>query len=463
MGMVAHNSDATKKKSLEGRKKPFEVSITPPKGFDRNAYKDLDELLKMDKQKNIEKRKDEKMTNQKATEPPKEEVPTKQDSPPKLNRPYDSVKPIERPPIPKNQAIEKGTAHLDKQKHRENSSEGAAKTVKRGTALTSIPEEDVIDDPKALEKAVLDKYMSAEMPVPLEVLAKLSPSFRRSMIHRLQLKEIKRKPVRVFYETLPQAQVLALSEEVINDLEHCTHVVETTDLAREDWDDHFEVLSQEVNGLPAGAIIQKDVVEQFLNEQDPSERGKVIIVARATEGLRCIFPNLNNHPEMIEALLDMGSQIICIDKEEVIGCGITWDPATFIHMQSANGSLQRTQGLARNVPLTIGTITIYGQLHVIDRAPYKMLLGRPFDVLTKLRTQTFEDGRMDITITCPNTHRQITMGTYERGKGVRPQPLKEPTLVDMSHPEGSPSVTEPNEHNGEPSSSQTHFQETLMN
>ncbi|ESK81768.1 hypothetical protein Moror_16727 [Moniliophthora roreri MCA 2997] len=135
----------------------------------------------------------------------------------------------------------------------------------------------------------------------------------------------------------------------------------------------------------------------------------------------------------------MGSQIICIDKEEAVGRGITWDPATYIHMQSVNGSLNRTQGLARNVPLTIGSITIYSQLHVIEQAPYKMLLGRPFDVLTKMCTQTFEDSHTDITLTCLNTRKQITMETYERGKGIKPEPYQEPKLKDMTQPDGPPS------------------------
>ncbi|ESK81580.1 hypothetical protein Moror_11149 [Moniliophthora roreri MCA 2997] len=159
----------------------------------------------------------------------------------------------------------------------------------------------------------------------------------------------------------------------------------------------------------------------------------------------------------------MGSQIICIDKEEVIGQGIMWDPATYIHMQSVNGSLNQTQGLARNVLLMIGSITIYGQLHVIKQAPYKMLLGRLFDVLTKMCAQTFEDSRMDITLMCPNTWKQITMGTYERGKEIKLEPIQEPKIKDMAQPDGPPSNQDQEQHgNGDPSD-QLNFQRTSRN
>ncbi|EEB89102.1 hypothetical protein MPER_12845 [Moniliophthora perniciosa FA553] len=450
-------------KAKDTKKKSPEVLL---KTLINLNYRDLFDLLKPDTHKSEETDKNDKRnkeTDETDEDTSIDDLPESPKAKPQDTRQFDGVKPIERPPIPRNQAIEKGTAHLEKEKHHGKVSDKSVKGPKKATALTSIAEEDTPEDPKALEEAVIDKYLAAEIPLPLGVLAKLSPSFRRAMIRRLQLKEIKRKPIKTFYESLPQTEVLAFSQQIIEDLESCTHVIEASDLAREEWDDHFEVLSQETNGLPARSIIQKDVVEQYFNEQDASERGKIIIVARPTEALRCIYPNLNNHPETIEALLDMGSQIICIDKEEAIGRGLTWDSATFIHMQSANGSLNRTQGLARNVPLTIGPITIYAQFHVIERAPYKMLLGRPFDVLTKMGIQTYEDGRMEIMLTCPNTRKQITMGTYERGRGIKPSPPSVPKLKDMGHPDGPPSDENRERQGDGNSSSEVHFQGTSMN
>ena len=191
IGTVAHNAKATRVKSPEGKSKTLEISISPPKGFDRSKYHDLETLLKTSTQKMEEKHKNNKKTDEKVKETPRKESPAPTKAPTQDTRLFDNVKPIERPPIPRNQAVEKGMAHLEKQKQGGNSLERAMKQIKKPTALTSIQEEDTQDNPKALEDAVIDKYLAAEIPMPLEVLAKLSPSFRRKMIRQLQLREIK--------------------------------------------------------------------------------------------------------------------------------------------------------------------------------------------------------------------------------------------------------------------------------
>jgi len=68
-------------------------------------------------------------------------------------------------------------------------------------------------------------------------------------------------------------------------------------------------------------------------------------------------------------------------------------------MQSANRTVERTLGLARNVPFSFGAITIYLQVHVIKDPAYKVLLGRPFDVLTGSIVVNSTDGGQTVTIT----------------------------------------------------------------
>nr|GAT44352.1 predicted protein [Mycena chlorophos] len=70
-------------------------------------------------------------------------------------------------------------------------------------------------------------------------------------------------------------------------------------------------------------------------------------------------------------------------------------------------------GLAKNVPFRWGELKLYLQVHVIRDPAYKVLLGRPFDVLTKSRTD-HEAGRQILTLTDPNTGRAWTVPTYDR-------------------------------------------------
>jgi len=52
-------------------------------------------------------------------------------------------------------------------------------------------------------------------------------------------------------------------------------------------------------------------------------------------------------------------------------------------MQSANRSLSRICGLARNVPFTLGEVIVLLQVYVIEEAPYTVLMGQPFDSITE--------------------------------------------------------------------------------
>ena len=74
-------------------------------------------------------------------------------------------------------------------------------------------------------------------------------------------------------------------------------------------------------------------------------------------------------------------------------------------------------GIAENVPVELrGGIVIYLQMHVVENAAYDVLLGRPFDVLTSCKVENGADGSHEITITCPNTAKQLVIPTYARGK-----------------------------------------------
>jgi len=70
-------------------------------------------------------------------------------------------------------------------------------------------------------------------------------------------------------------------------------------------------------------------------------------------------------------------------RDVAVANKISWDPGLSIQLQSANGSLSRTCRLAKNVPFTLGDVTVLLQVHIIEMAPYKILLERPFDTITE--------------------------------------------------------------------------------
>ena len=95
--------------------------------------------------------------------------------------------------------------------------------------------------------------------------------------------------------------------------------------------------------------------------------------------------------------------------------GLLYDPSLQITLQSANSTLDYSLGLCRNVPFSVGDITVYLQVHVIRDTAYDILLGRPFDVLTASVVKNYTNEDQTITIRCPNTNRMSTVPTLQRG------------------------------------------------
>jgi hypothetical protein len=84
-------------------------------------------------------------------------------------------------------------------------------------------------------------------------------------------------------------------------------------------------------------------------------------------------------------------------------------------MVSANGGVNQSLGLARNIPFVVGEITLYLQVHVLRAPAYNILLGRPFDVLTQSVVHNFANENQMVTILNPNTDRKATILTIPCG------------------------------------------------
>ena len=190
----------------------------------------------------------------------------------------------------------------------------------------------------------------------------------------------------------------------------------------------YEILAEDVNGMAKGSVVVSDPVMQYLSALMPGEKPKSVVVAAESLALRTVYPLINGVGE-VESLLDPGSQIVSMSREVARALQVTWDPDIVVHMESANKTLEKTLGLAKNVPFVFGTITVYLQVHVIERAAYKVLLGRPFDTITESEVKNSKDGSQSLTLTDLNTGERCVMNTHERGKP--PTVLQRPVRQDF--------------------------------
>jgi hypothetical protein len=167
--------------------------------------------------------------------------------------------------------------------------------------------------------------------------------------------------------------------------------------------------------LPVNATVIPDKFETYYKNLPPGQKPEPLIVAKESSALRAIRPIIDNKAR-IESILDPGSQIIAMSEEICTKLQLIYDPSVILTMQSANGELDCSLGLARNVPLRIGEITLYIQIHIIRSPAYDILLGRPFDTLTESVVKNYENEDQTITIHDPNTGKRATIPTAPRSR-----------------------------------------------
>ncbi|OBZ78893.1 hypothetical protein A0H81_01163 [Grifola frondosa] len=86
---------------------------------------------------------------------------------------------------------------------------------------------------------------------------------------------------------------------------------------------------------------------------------------------------LVDNKEDVEGIIDPGSQIISMSEEVCHALGLIYDPTICLNMQSANGEVDQSLGLVRNVPFQVSDIVLYLQITLFDRR-IRHLTRRPF-------------------------------------------------------------------------------------
>ncbi|KAG6893662.1 hypothetical protein C0992_009143, partial [Termitomyces sp. T32_za158] len=144
-----------------------------------------------------------------------------------------------------------------------------------------------------------------------------------------------------------------------------------------------------------------DSMETYFKLLAPEDKRAILTVAQDSQTIQLIMLTVDNKSE-VEAIVDSGSQIISMSADVANELGIIYDPAIHLNMQSANGTVDRLLGLAKNVECTIGDLTFYLQIHILRSPTYDILLGHPFDVLVRLVVKTFSNDETTLTIMDPN-------------------------------------------------------------
>ena len=90
----------------------------------------------------------------------------------------------------------------------------------------------------------------------------------------------------------------------------------------------------------------------------------MLTVAKEAQSIWSIMLLVDNYEE-IECIADSSPQIISMSAKVANYLGISYDPSIVLNMQSTNSTMDKSLGLAHNVPCTLGNIMFYLQIHVL--------------------------------------------------------------------------------------------------
>ena len=105
------------------------------------------------------------------------------------------------------------------------------------------------------------------------------------------------------------------------------------------------------------------------------------------------------HREM--GLLDEGSEIVIVREDLCKELGLEVSKKRRMTMQTANREKEEMQGCVEYLKLEIGGVKTYAHAFVVQIAPYRLLLGRPWQKGVKLGKIKQVDGSVEVEILDP--------------------------------------------------------------
>ncbi|KAF8232411.1 hypothetical protein L208DRAFT_1272002, partial [Tricholoma matsutake] len=142
------------------------------------------------------------------------------------------------------------------------------------------------------------------------------------------------------------------------------------------------------NLLHNDIFVIDDPYKTYISSLCPGEMPEPFIAAKESHSIRSVIMNVNRR-NPIESIVDLGSSIIAMSEEVCHKLGLAYNPSIHIPLQSANGGIDQSLGLAWNIPCKVSSITRYMQIHIIHNPAYNILLGRPFDILTESTVKNY--------------------------------------------------------------------------
>ncbi|KAH8823658.1 hypothetical protein DL96DRAFT_1741650 [Flagelloscypha sp. PMI_526] len=256
----------------------------------------------------------------------------------------------------------------------------------------------LLDDPLASQKT-LDAILDTPLPVtPREILA-VSPEVTKLMKEATTMHSEETKPAL----TMLQRTNLVTHGHMSVFAKDGSEYIEPANLGTD---------------LPGNTQVVNDPYLAYYHAIGKLPEGTITAVI--SEPVRAIQTTIATR-QNVEALIDPGCSIIAMSDRLCRELTLLYYPEITLPLHLADGKIAQTIGLAPNVPFTFGDITVYLQVHIVENAPFEVLLGRPFDRLTRIVARTYADGTQRLTVTDPNSGMKVTVPSYNPNNPIQPR------------------------------------------
>ncbi|KAG6870556.1 hypothetical protein C0992_013022, partial [Termitomyces sp. T32_za158] len=155
--------------------------------------------------------------------------------------------------------------------------------------------------------------------------------------------------------TLSVEELCSIAPDVCNQMKTAVTPKRTMQATIQDADDIDDALPGfALTALPPDAkeavakATSVDPVETYFKSLAPEDKRAILTVAQDSQAIRSIMLTVDNKSE-VEAIVDSGSQIISMSADVANKLGIIYNPTIHLNMQSTNGTVDRSLGLAKNV------------------------------------------------------------------------------------------------------------------
>jgi hypothetical protein len=150
-------------------------------------------------------------------------------------------------------------------------------------------------------------------------------------------------------------------------------------------------------------------------EDDPNcPMSRELVVSESSVPLREVYCTVGGVMGEF-AILDEGSSIIVIREDLWLETGLPIQKGLAMRMEGAHGDVASTLGAIVNLPIKIDSVTFYVRAQVVPRAPFRVLLGRPFFQMTRSTIENRDDHQTWLTVHNPNPpYESLTIPTTPR-------------------------------------------------